>query len=119
MGFFSDRFHVDDTFDVPEGGWFKRWLAGALIPGIIILFGASCIHAGRTPFPARHFMGQFIDYAGIALAVAYISVGLFLHLHFFWGLTRGLRRFAQPLKSWHVPCISRRDFRCFRPPFHG
>jgi hypothetical protein len=83
----------------PSGGRLKMWLAGV---GMAILpagYGIHCLFAGRAVLPGQN--GDSMEVSGpaaIALAVAYIAVGAFIHFHYFWGLHPKLYRWSDILK---------------------
>jgi hypothetical protein len=74
----------DDWADIPASGPLPQWLGGIIIPVALLAYGISRIvvrHAilgGRIP----------IDLHGptaVALGIASLSLGVFLHCHYFWG----------------------------------
>jgi hypothetical protein len=64
---------------------------------------------GRATFFGRDGSSDIYGRPAIALNVAYIAGGLFLHFHYFWGLDERLCRHSQPLKTICllilVPCL--------------
>jgi hypothetical protein len=109
MGFWTNRQHrtaLDDAEDLayaPSGGGFTKWFVGVGVALIPIAYGVHCFMAGETRFFGR--AGSSLDLRGsgaIALAVAYIAVGAFIHFHWFWGLIGRLEPFSYLLKCLAV-----------------
>jgi len=93
MGFRTNKQHrtvIDDAEDLgsePSGGPLTMWLAGVGIALIPLGYGMHCLHTGHARFFGRRF--SHLDLTGsaaLALAIAYIAMGAFIHFHFFWGL---------------------------------
>ena len=63
-------------------------------------YGIQCLFTGHARFFGRR--GSFLDVDGsaaVALAVAYIAVGVFIHSHWFWGLHPKLEPLSELLKT--------------------
>ena len=93
MGFWTNkprRTVFDDAEDLgsePSGGPFKMWLLGVGLALIPLGYGVRCLFTGHAHFFGRYSSGLDLSGpAGTALAIAYISVGAFVHFHYFWGL---------------------------------
>jgi hypothetical protein len=87
----------------PAGGQLKMWLVGVGLALIPIGYGIHCLLTGHAVLPGRH--GSRLDTYGstaTALALAYISLGAFLHFHYFWGLHAHLFVVSQLLKLLSV-----------------
>jgi hypothetical protein len=93
MGFWTNRVHrtaFDDAEDLayaPSGGRIKMALLGIGLAVIPLGYGAHCLLTGHARFFGRS--GTHLDLEGsaaVALAIAYISIGAFIHAHWFWGL---------------------------------
>src|SRR5689334_23372271 len=83
----------------PSGGRFKMWLLGVGLALIPIYYGIHCLQTGH----ARFFGGRSgnLDLTGssaVAMAIAYIAVGVFIHAHWFWGLHPRLEPLSPLLK---------------------
>ena len=67
------------------------WLAGVGLALIPVAYGAYCLVSGHTILPGDTGpMGGGPDLnvygpAAVALAIAYIALGVLGHLHWFWG----------------------------------
>jgi hypothetical protein len=90
---------ADSFAHAPSGGRLKQWLAGAVIPFFIVLYGIACLSSGETEiFGQRGGHTVARGSAATALAVSYIALGFFLHFHFFWGLSERLEPYSERLK---------------------
>lgn len=93
------RTYLDDAEDLanePSGGHVKMWLTGAVLATVPIAYGICCLVRGHTTLFGRRGPNADLSGApGIALAIAYIAFGAFLHFHYFWGLSERLWRFSQ------------------------
>ncbi len=83
----------------PSGGRAKMWLAGvgfALVPAG---YGVHCLRTGHAWLPGQY--GSGLDTQGstaVAIAIAYVALGAFMHFHYFWGLHAKLRGVSPLLK---------------------
>ena len=83
----------------PSGGRFKMWFLGVGLALIPIVYGIRCLHTGHATFWGRR--GAHLDLTGssaVAMAIAYIAVGVFIHAHWFWGLHPKLEQLSPILK---------------------
>lgn len=63
------------------------WLLGVVLALVPIVYGVNCLQVGRTKFFGSHGVNLEVEGpAGVALSIAYISLGMFIHGHWFWGL---------------------------------
>ena len=92
MGFWTNKEHrtpFDDAADLayaPSGGRLKAWLLGVGVALIPIVYGVRCLFTGHTRFFGEN--GSHLDLDGsaaVALAIAYIAVGVFVHAHWLLG----------------------------------
>ena len=94
---------AEDLTDFPTGGWIKQWLLGLALPSFIIFYGICCIRHGHTLVLGEHGNSTIVTgNVGFSFAISYILIGLFMHFHYFWGLSRNLWRFSYALKSLTV-----------------
>ena len=105
MSIWTNKEHrtaFDDAEDLaygPSGGRVKMWLAGVGLALIPLLYGVGCLRSGHARFFGSHGANLDLDgSAAIALAIAYIALGAFVHFHWFWGLHPRLWRFSTALK---------------------
>jgi hypothetical protein len=105
MGFWTNKQHrtaFDDAENLayaPSGGRLKMWLLGVGLALIPIGYGAYCLFTGHARFFGRRAAHLDLDgSAAVALAVAYIALGLFIHAHWFWGLHSRLEPFSYLFK---------------------
>jgi hypothetical protein len=75
-----------------------QWFGGVFLAGIPLVYGVLCLLRGATAVFGRGGSSTFTGEAGVALAIAYLAIGAFLHFHFFWGLSDRLWRGSQPAK---------------------
>lgn len=83
----NDAKVAESLAHAPSGGRLKMWLLGVGLALIPIYYGIRCMQAGRTTFFGTR--GARLELTGseaMAMAIAYIAVGLFIHAHWFWGL---------------------------------
>ena len=102
MGMWTNKVHRT-AFDEAEalsgsacGGPIKMWLSGMVLAAIPVVVGIRGIMSGHAVLPGRgrgnlHVAGT----AAIALSIAYISAGIFIHFHYFWGLHEALYRWSE------------------------
>jgi hypothetical protein len=105
MGFWTNKLHrtaFDDAEDLsypPSGGRLKMWLFGVGLALIPIGYGIHCLRTGHARFFGDR--GENLDLNGsaaIALAIAYLAIGGFIHAHWFWGLHPRLEALGNLLK---------------------
>ena len=95
----TDAEVADSLSHSPSGGRVKMWLLGFGVALVPIYYGIRCIQAGHTTFFGSR--GSNLDLTGssaIAMAIAYIAVGVFIHAHWFWGLHPKLEPLSPILK---------------------
>ena len=74
----------------PQNPWTK-WVDGVLVALAFVVYGLSCCWADRVSlFGSESFV--FYGRAVLAWGIAWISLGLFFHFHFFWGCSARLWR---------------------------
>src|SRR5438105_4300649 len=79
--------------------WIEVWLGGVGLALVPVIYGIHCLVTGHAVLPGRG-RGQ-LDVCGsaaVALAIAYIAVGVLGHLHWFWGAYRRLAGFGAALE---------------------
>jgi hypothetical protein len=84
----------------PSGGRLKMWLLGAGVALAPIYYGIRCLVTDHATFLGSR--GARLDVTGspaIAMAIAYIAIGLFIHAHWFWGLHPPLAPWSPFLKA--------------------
>ena len=105
MGFWTNkerRTAFDDAEDLayaPSGGRVKMLLLGIVLALVPLGYGVRCLLTGHARFFGER--GSHLDLYGsaaIALAIAYIAVGVFIHAHWFWGLHPKLEPLSYLLK---------------------
>ena len=92
MGFWTNKEHrtvFDDAEDLaypPSGGRIKMWLLGIGLALVPVGYGIYCLHSGHALLFGRNANLDATGSSAVALAIAYIAVGIFIHAHWFWGL---------------------------------
>ena len=106
MGFWTSSEHrtafdeAEDLAYAPSGGPVKAWLLGVGVALVPFGYGVHCLFTGHARFFGRRY-GSHLDLDGpaaMALAIAYIAVGVFIHAHWFWGLNSKLEPASYSLK---------------------
>ena len=78
---------IESLSSSPSGGRVKMWLLGVGLALIPISYVVHCLRTGHARFWGRgHSHVDLYGSGAVALAVAYIAVGVFIHAHWFWGL---------------------------------
>ena len=75
------------------------WLLGIGLALVPIGHGVRCLQTGHATFFGSR--GAHLDLTGssaVAMAIAYIAVGAFIHAHWFWGLHPRLEPLSPILK---------------------
>jgi len=75
------------------------WLLGAGLALIPLCYGVRCLFTGHAYFFGSRAHLDLVGPAAVALAIAYIAVGVFIHAHYFWGLHPKLLPFSNILKT--------------------
>ena len=92
MGFWTNKVHrtaFDDAEDLaypPSGGRIKMWLLGAGLALVPIGYGVHCLRTGHAVLFGQNSDLDVTGSGAIALSIAYIAIGIFIHAHWFWGL---------------------------------
>ena len=74
------------------------WLLGVGLALIPFGYGVRCLVTGHARLVGRRGHLDLDSSAAIALAIAYIAVGVFVHAQWFWGLHPRLEPLSQLLK---------------------
>jgi hypothetical protein len=74
----------DDWEDQPAQGPLYKWGLGIVVPLAFIAYGAYGVAVGQIAFGSR-FPITFHGLNAIAFGIAWISAGVFVHCHYFWG----------------------------------
>jgi len=99
----SDAELAESLAQSPSGGRVKMWLLGFGLAAIPIYYGIRCLQTGHAKFFGER--GSSLDLTGssaVAMAIAYIAVGVFIHAHWFWGLHPRLEVLSPILKGFSV-----------------
>ena len=82
-----------------EAGPTKRWIYGIAVAAVPIAYGIWGLVHGGTILYGRGGALRLKGSASIAMSLAYLAVGLFLHCHFFWSSHKKLWRAAGVAKA--------------------
>lgn len=82
----------------PSGGRLKMWMAGVGVALIPIVYGIRCLAQGEARLFGRGANLDLTGHPAVALSIAYLAVGAFIHFHYFWGLHPRLYPFSLLLK---------------------
>src|SRR6185437_16056163 len=75
----------DDWEDIPASGPVPKWIGGALVPLLLVSYGVICFATGHGVLPGHSGSMDLYGVNSTALGLASMSLGLFLHCHYFWG----------------------------------
>ena len=84
----------DDFEDIPSAGPLLKYLGGILLPLVLIAYGISCFLTGHGVMWGEYARLDLNGANALALGTASISLGVFLHCHYFWGNVYHLAAFA-------------------------
>jgi hypothetical protein len=74
----------DDWEDQPRQGAFYQWVLGVALPIVITGYGVHAIITRQAEFGSRSAM-TLHGFNAIAFGIAWVSAGVFVHCHYFWG----------------------------------
>ena len=74
----------DDWEDQPGQGFFYQWVLGGLLPLVVLGWGIYAVVVREVVLHGRGAM-ELHGTSAAALGVAAVSLGVFLHAHYFWG----------------------------------
>src|SRR5690349_20354124 len=95
----TDAKIAESLSDSSSGGRLKIWLIGFGVALVPIVYGIRCLHTGHTTFfGSHHSRLELTDSSAVAMAIAYIAVGGYIHAHWFWGLHPKLEPFSPIFK---------------------
>ncbi|MFZ4508759.1 MAG: hypothetical protein ACOYON_13775 [Fimbriimonas sp.] len=96
---------IEELAGSPSGGPLQKWGGGVVAPLVLLWPGVSNLITQSATFPSRSPAGRIAltGPSAIGLGIATIGLALFLHFHFFWGLSDRLEPYSTPLKA--VACV--------------
>jgi hypothetical protein len=89
---------TDDWADTTDARPFGRWMYGVVLAAIVAVYAVSVLVTGRASLPSRHGTNFFFEYHGLpatALGTVYLSIAVFMHLHYFWTASPRFWGYAQ------------------------
>lgn len=90
---------VEESGDSPSGSRSQMWLLGMGLALLPFGYGVYCLFTGRAVLIGRGNQLELTGSTAVALAIAYMAGGLFIHAHWFWGLHPRLAPFSPILKA--------------------
>ena len=86
--------HLADAWSgTPPDTFWAKWFGGILFPLILAAYGVSRCVAQQAVLPGRGIL-YLNGRPAVAMGVAVICAGCFLHFHYFWGNLRRLCVFS-------------------------
>jgi len=79
----------------PHGGRLLMWICGVGFAALPALYGLRCLLTGATTIIGRRGLLAVTGLPGVAFAVAFLSVGFWLHVHYFWSNHRKLSSYHE------------------------
>lgn len=76
---------IDELADIPSQGWFPKWFGGVIFPLAFAVYGISCFVTGHGVLTNRQMSLDLYGPNAAALGGGSLSIGIFLHCHYFWG----------------------------------
>ena len=74
----------DDWEDQPAQGAFYQWALGIALPLALVAYGGHAIAARQATFGGGMSM-TLHGLNAVAFGLAWVSAGVFVHCHYFWG----------------------------------
>jgi hypothetical protein len=75
----------DDWEDQPGQGFFYKWVLGVVVPLLIVMYGVHAVFRREADFSGRGATMTLRGMNAVSMGTAAISLGLFIHCHYFWG----------------------------------
>lgn len=82
------------VFDDASPSRWSKYLGGVFIPLALIIYGVFCIKQQRGFIPYEYGVFEVVRLNAIAFGLVCVSLGSFLHTHYFWGNSKLLERFS-------------------------
>ena len=73
----------------------QKWVMGVIVALIPAVYGIRCVIAGATTIIGRRGWVAVTGWAGVAFAIAFVSLACWLHFHYFWANHHRLWRFSE------------------------
>jgi hypothetical protein len=62
----------------------SKLLMGIIVPALPVLYGVSSVLSRHSKFIGRGRMADLSGLAAVAAGIGYLSLGLFIHVHYCW-----------------------------------
>jgi hypothetical protein len=81
--------------DDPPSGAFPKWFGGAVVAGIIAIYGLSAVVNQEATLPRRGISRSYVleGASAVVYGVAVLGVAIFVHCHYFWGNSKKLAEY--------------------------
>jgi hypothetical protein len=73
-----------DLADTTNASPFGQWFTGVGMAALVAIYAAHCLLTQYAVLPSRYRLVEFQGLAATALGSLYLSIAVFMHLHFFW-----------------------------------
>ena len=89
LGYFRPQGDLTSTDDeYPLGGAFDMIVWGVVVAGLPIVSAIYGLATGESPWPVNGSRWDLEGSHAVAICIGFISVGLFFHFHYFWGILK-------------------------------
>lgn len=87
---------VESLSTSPEGGPAHQWIGGVVAALVPVGYGVANLIQGTAVMPSRSQAGRVLltGLPATSLSIGFIAMGLFLHFHFFWGISAKLNPYC-------------------------
>lgn len=81
--------------DDPPSGAFPKWFGGAVVAGIIAIYGLSAVFTQEAILPRRGLNRNYVleGTNAVIYGVAVLGAAIFVHCHCFWGNSKKLAEY--------------------------
>ena len=84
----------DDFTDIPASGRFAKWFGGVISPLALLSHGIWVLVTRLGVFSSHGMTTELFGPNAVAFGIASVSIGTFLHFHYFWGNLYHLSAYA-------------------------
>ena len=100
---------AEDLAYAPEPSPWTKWFMGSLVPAAVLFYSLYSINRGSITLPGKQFSMTITGDDVFPLAVAYIALAFFVHVHCVWCLHDRLCEYADRMKIISLlvflPCL--------------
>jgi hypothetical protein len=73
-----------DLADTTDASPFGQWFTGVGMAVLVAIYAAHCLLNQYAVLPSRYRLVEYHGLAATSLGSLYLSIAVFMHLHFFW-----------------------------------